>query len=702
MSATLETSVYQRAELDIEILFPIAITRLTQVFTNPSDTVIEAIYQFPVPTEAVLGDVSLRINHERYTGVIKRNQEAIADYEEAVCDAKRAVLIKDLGDGLMELNAGNLAPGDELSITLSINALLDTLNDDIRYHLPTCIAPRYGASTLDEFSTPVHSLFAHYPFTAHVQVHTQSNVRLIDCTHELEDSGQGMRFKGFLDQDISLQFQRLERLAIAWVTTVDNDSYSVANFSPVALPKYSLPANIQLVVDCSGSMNGRSIGQVRKGLGKAFEALTHHDQVNLIRFGSNTESVLKGLRAFEGKHRDVIEEVVYGLDADLGGTEMLDALEVALAQMERFERSSLVLLTDGQIWEDEPKRVEKLIKRASLLGVRIFCIGVGDNIDDAFLSKLSQQTHGRLYRANPHEDLAHVISQTISQTRNKAMPAKVEVQTYTVWQSPICDVLEGESPTVLACSSSEPEHLRFECVDHDAQIIEPMTIPKEAQAFERAVMQLCVHQRLRALDDSEVAGSLAERAQVVSAHTSFIMVDDVVVKGADGFPLAVQVPQSLQRDYLDIPMFCRRVADSSQDAEASYMQLARNVGERVSHFFDSDNDSHWLDLKKVERYLNRRVFKVQQLDFDFIRLCGGSSHIASQLEALYLYALQEGDEVFTVDSFVARFLIFYAGQEDHAWPPRVLTRLRKLLWESDLPLEEYFEELEDWQEVLGV
>ena len=387
------------------------------------------------------------------------------------------------------------------------------------------------------------------------------------------------------------------------------------------------------------------------------------------------------------------------MDADLGGTEMVDALEVALQQLEREEQSSIVLLTDGQVWEDDPKRVDNLLAQAQKQGIRIFCIGVGDNIDDAFLQKIADQTNGRLYRANPHEDLARVIAQVISQAKQKGTKADVQFDGYTLWSSPITEVLEGELPVILACNRTTPERICLNREGSEECSITPEPITQDAISFERALKQLCVHRRIRD-EQEDLAEQLAEEAQIISRYTSFILTTDEQVMGADGFPQPVQVPQSQSIDYLSIPAF-RRANSRSVDTMASHDSLQEyNRGPRFL-IGDSEEES-WIDFSLIERYLNRRVFKVQSIDFDFIKLCGASDFIAKQLEELYIYALQEGDEVFTIDNFVARFILFHAELHEYSFKPRVKARLESHLWESELPIEEYFEHLDDWQETCPI
>ena len=76
------SSLLQQAKIDIEIDAPVANTQLTQTFVNQTTDIIEAVYSFPVPRQAVIMQVVVSINGEGFTGQVKPVTEAEASYEE--------------------------------------------------------------------------------------------------------------------------------------------------------------------------------------------------------------------------------------------------------------------------------------------------------------------------------------------------------------------------------------------------------------------------------------------------------------------------------------------------------------------------------------------------------------------------------------------------------------------------------------------
>lgn len=68
-------------------------THVKYCYSNPTSNSIEAIYTFPVPTKAILFDVSLTIGDQVYKGVVQAKAKAQNDYEEAIEDGHTAMLL---------------------------------------------------------------------------------------------------------------------------------------------------------------------------------------------------------------------------------------------------------------------------------------------------------------------------------------------------------------------------------------------------------------------------------------------------------------------------------------------------------------------------------------------------------------------------------------------------------------------------------
>ena len=198
-----KNSILKQAEINIEIQGPLARTCLKQYFENTTDDIIEAIYNFPIPKQAVIMNVKVMINDEVFKGQIQAIKQAEDTYDSGVESGKRSIIIRDLGDGQQELRAGNLAPNDRLVIEIEIAQCLQFHPSGFRYFLPTVIAPKYGHATDFHDIAHKHSILADYAFDAHVHIHDEATVTNISHNIQKIDA-QHYSFTGKLNQDIVL------------------------------------------------------------------------------------------------------------------------------------------------------------------------------------------------------------------------------------------------------------------------------------------------------------------------------------------------------------------------------------------------------------------------------------------------------------------------------------------------------------------
>src|SRR5438105_1264442 len=69
--------------LRAEVRGPIAQLHVTQMFSNPFDRPIEALYALPLPHDGAVGTMTMRIGTRTIRAKIKRRAEARAMYESA-------------------------------------------------------------------------------------------------------------------------------------------------------------------------------------------------------------------------------------------------------------------------------------------------------------------------------------------------------------------------------------------------------------------------------------------------------------------------------------------------------------------------------------------------------------------------------------------------------------------------------------------
>ena len=138
-----------------------------QRYRNATTANLEVVYTFPLPLNAVLLDLEVRLGGKTLKGVVVEKSTGEAQYEEAIDKGDTAILLELAGDGLYTVNFGNLMAGEEATITYRYGERLRFEHGTVRLTIPTVIAPRYGdaaAAGLQPHQVPSHDLAQDYPF----------------------------------------------------------------------------------------------------------------------------------------------------------------------------------------------------------------------------------------------------------------------------------------------------------------------------------------------------------------------------------------------------------------------------------------------------------------------------------------------------------------------------------------------------------
>ena len=113
-----------------------------QRYRNPHATNIEAVYTFPLPSDAVLLDLEVEIGDRKLVGVVVEKKDAERDYEEAIDKGDTAIMLERAGDGLCTMNLGNLMAGERATIRYRYAQLLRFEHGSVRLAIPSVVAPR--------------------------------------------------------------------------------------------------------------------------------------------------------------------------------------------------------------------------------------------------------------------------------------------------------------------------------------------------------------------------------------------------------------------------------------------------------------------------------------------------------------------------------------------------------------------------------
>ena len=562
-----------------------------QVYHNLEKVNIEAVYTFSLPIDAVLLDMTIKTKTKELKGIVIEKSEAEDKYEDAITDGDTAIMLEQIEPGLYTMNVGNLQPEDEIEISITYAELYKWQDNSLRFFMPTTIAPRYGDPEnvgIQLHQTLEYDLMADNPFKITITVlGALSNAFFQSPSHRLDIQKQSEQTvislkqgEALMDRDFVLNIlMESEEKSFALFHRDIDDYIALASFYP-KFPdvKEEAPRCITIIIDCSGSMGGDSIAQARKALYEILELLRPEDFFNVIRFGSACKMLFTAPVKAEAGSLKKAKNLLEIMDADMGGTEIGQAVAAAIkSQVPNGISKEVLLVTDGEVWE-----WEKLTAEAAKSGLRFFTVGVGSSVSEAFIQTLAEVTGGACELVSPSEDMSEKIVRHFKRiyfpkaenvTINwPCKPAKMlPAQVNTIYDGDTLyafaqfrERLAGN--VMLTAKLENGETLTQSLPVHQASYSKnkddlPCTIARMAAASE-----------IKSLISAEKTAPIAVKYQLMSRHTNYLAIDvKADGKKAQTLPALRKTPQMLAAGWggtgamvseikaeYGSPTFCRR------------------------------------------------------------------------------------------------------------------------------------------------
>lgn len=148
-----ETLVFplKHTEVRAKIAGNLSRVEVSQKFENPFTKPLEAVYIFPLPAEAAVDEMEIKIGDKIIKGSIKKREEAQRIYEKAKQEGRTAGLLEQERDNIFTQSLANIKPGEEIEVTIRYTDSLKFLAGDYEFVFPMVVGPRYIPGTpLDE------------------------------------------------------------------------------------------------------------------------------------------------------------------------------------------------------------------------------------------------------------------------------------------------------------------------------------------------------------------------------------------------------------------------------------------------------------------------------------------------------------------------------------------------------------------------
>lgn len=172
----------------------------------------------------------------------------------------------------------------------------------------------------------------------------------------------------------------------------------------LAPPKSPEGTSVVLIIDKSSSMEGRKIELARLSAIGVVEHLRPLDNIGVLIFDNSFQWAVPMRRA---EDKSLIKRLISGITPD-GGTQIAPALAEAYRKVlpSKGVFKHIVLLTDGISEEGDSM---ELAKKAADNQVTISTVGLGQDVNRAYLEKVAATSNGRSYFLNEPQGLEQIL-----------------------------------------------------------------------------------------------------------------------------------------------------------------------------------------------------------------------------------------------------------------------------------------------------
>jgi len=375
----------------------IAVTRVTQVFRNTERRQVEALYTFPVPKGASVANFSMWINGKEMVGEVLEKKRAREIYNSYKQQRRDPGLLEHVDYKTFEMRVFPIAAGAEQKVEISYYQELDYDHDWGTYVYPLATVTRqdidsrttgkFAINLAVQSAVPIVSMESPSHGDAFVVArHSDSYVEASLETRE-----------GSLERDVVLAYHTSRpQTGIDVITSRPRgeDGYFCMTITAGEdLGKLDTGMDYVFVLDISGSMGNDGKLSMSKNSVEAFiEALDEEDRFEVITFNVQPRTLFDEL--IHATEENLARATAFlASQAARGGTVLNPAMTTAYKYGDPDRPLNVVILSDGMTEQGERKTLLELIRQRPG-NSRVFCIGVGNEVNRPLLEQLAKDSGG--------------------------------------------------------------------------------------------------------------------------------------------------------------------------------------------------------------------------------------------------------------------------------------------------------------------
>ena len=316
--------------------------------------------------------------------------------------------------------------------------------------------------------------------------------------------------------------------------------------------KEEAPRCITIIVDCSGSMGGDSIAQARKALYEILELLRPEDFFNVICFGSACKMLFTAPVKAEAENLKKAKNLLEIMDADMGGTEIGQAVAAAIkSQVPNGISKEVLLITDGEVWE-----WEKLTAEAAKSGLRFFTVGVGNSVSEAFVQTLADLTGGACELVSPREDMSEKVVRHFKRIyfpKAKNVTINWPCKPVKMFPEQVNTIYDGDTLHAFAQFRERPDGnvMLTAKLENGETLTQSLPVHQSSYSKNKndlpcTIARMAAASEIKSLISADETAQIAVKHQLMSRHTNYLAIDvKADGKKAQTLPALRKTPQML-------------------------------------------------------------------------------------------------------------------------------------------------------------
>jgi Ca-activated chloride channel family protein len=443
-------------QVDVLIEDGYAVTTVEQVFVNPNDQDLEALYSFPVPRHGTVVELTVWIDGSPVIGEVLELEEARRLYEQEKAAGRDAGITEKNQYRTFETRIHPVRAGQDTRLRLVYLQPAEVDTGIGRYVYPLeeggVDEARLAFWTAEErvtgtfrFDLRVKSA---YPVEAvRMPQHPQALIQQWDSgewtvqlgndeavedrlssqmTGDKEPSGLIVASAAAftLDRDLVVYWRHTQGLpgSVDLVAHKPADSPR-GTFMMVVTPGDDLRPIVEgrdwvFVLDVSGSMRGKYATLV-DGIQRALGKMRPGDRFRIVLFNERARELTPGFVSASAETVTQYSQALLGIQPG-HGTNLYEGLDRGLKSLEADRTSAIVLVTDGvaNVGETRQRGFIELIERKD---VRLFTFVLGNSANRPLLEALTRASHGFSANVSNSDDIVGQLLAATSRVTHEAL-----------------------------------------------------------------------------------------------------------------------------------------------------------------------------------------------------------------------------------------------------------------------------------------